>query len=301
MTLQFGDDEVLSNGRELQARQPFFLGLDRAMISLGPLTEKRFCPYRCSFCYVRGPFPKYSTVSTKEVINWLRTKRKDYSSIYISGDTDSFAKPRSSEGLELLRAVAELKCTTIFTTRYCFDDSELEEIQEISAKFAENGNLLVGCMSISQLNHPTLEPHPIADPVSRVDNLRFWKKLGITTALTIRPFIRGVPALEYKAIAELGVASADIVLGGNLYVDTLGNVQNGINAKDEILSTVALARSRSSALDFSLDDSEWKIVEHPEAENAVRQVCEAHNVPFFMRSGPAMKHLEQTYSTNAVS
>ena len=47
--------------------KPFYIGNNRAMISLGPLTEKIYCPYNCTFCYVKSGFAKYPNLEIDEI------------------------------------------------------------------------------------------------------------------------------------------------------------------------------------------------------------------------------------------
>ena len=49
--------------------EPYFLGLGRAMASLGPLRSGTFCRFRCRFCYVYEPYPRYASRSVKEIID----------------------------------------------------------------------------------------------------------------------------------------------------------------------------------------------------------------------------------------
>lgn len=44
----------------------FYIGNNRAMISLGPLSDKKYCPYSCAFCYVKSGFMKYKKLEIDE-------------------------------------------------------------------------------------------------------------------------------------------------------------------------------------------------------------------------------------------
>ena len=55
----------------------FFIDNYRAMISLGPLTESKYCPYNCAFCYVKSGFNKYPNFETNEIISYLKTNEKN--------------------------------------------------------------------------------------------------------------------------------------------------------------------------------------------------------------------------------
>ena len=64
-----------------------------------------------------------------EIVEYLKEHRNEYNIVYISGDTDSFAPPRTSEGLTLLQSIAENIDTDIqFTTRTTFSEEQLEKL-----------------------------------------------------------------------------------------------------------------------------------------------------------------------------
>lgn len=277
-------------------KSPYFVGLGRAMVSLGPISNVHYCPYQCKFCYVQGPFPKYASATPAEIVGWLTHHRQEYDIVYISGDTDSFASPRTAEALELIRGLSSLHVDVLFTTRYVFNHSELERLKELADSYRSKNLLLIGCISISQLHHPQLEPPPIKDPYQRVELLRELQIRGIVTALTIRPFISTIPASEYCEIARLGATCSDVILGGDLYIDSEGAVQHGLKSAQHDLESHGLNRP-FRPLDFSLSVDRWQTLTHPQAETEVRKMCESLNKPFFMRSAPAIDWLRSRRTT----
>ncbi len=52
-------------------KNAFYIENDRTMISLGPLTDKKYCPYNCAFCYVKSGFMKYMKLEIDEIIEFL--------------------------------------------------------------------------------------------------------------------------------------------------------------------------------------------------------------------------------------
>jgi hypothetical protein len=267
---------------------PYFIGLGRAMVSLGPVNEVSYCSYRCRFCYVQGPFPKYASATVEETVDWLADRRDQYDIVYISGDTDSFARPRTQEGLNLIEALLALHVDVLFTTRYVFSDAELARLGSIASRYSAERLLLIGCVSISQLHHAKLEPPPIESPNRRIQLLCELKALGVITVLTIRPFIPSIPASEYCEIARLGGEVADVILGGDLYLDSNGTVFENIRAATETMDLDALP-SRVGGLDFSLSEEDWMTVAHRDAAEEVSLVCESLKKPFFMRSSAAIR------------
>jgi hypothetical protein len=276
-------------------KAPFFIGLGRAMVSLGPISNTGYCPYQCRFCYVQGPFPKYASATVDEIVSWLEDRRDQYDIVYISGDTDSFARPRTEEGLDLLEELLRLNVDVLFTTRYVFSDLELERLGSIAVRYRSQQLLLIGCISISQLHHPELEPPPIKSPYDRVQLLRKLQALGVITALTVRPFIPSIAAAEYREIASPGGEFADVVLGGDLYLDPNGAVFENVQAA---IGAIDLSHSRVHALDFSLSNEDWVTLTHGEAIAQVNLACETLGKPFFMRSGSAIRWIRESGRTS---
>jgi len=111
---------------------PFYLNNGRAMVSLGPLNKTRYCIYRCAWCYVLDGFISYAKLSVTDIINFLKTNRDNYKIIYVSGDTDSFAPPRTDEVLDLLyKIVTEVQCDLLFTTRTTFSEVHYNKLEQI--------------------------------------------------------------------------------------------------------------------------------------------------------------------------
>src|SRR5258706_9777095 len=110
---------------------PFDVSDNRAMVSLGPLSPKKYCTYSCPFCYVRTDFLSYASMSIPEIISWLRNCQQPFDIIYVSGDTDSFAPPRTSRGIELLEELCEFNVDLLFTTRFVFAPEHLERLFQI--------------------------------------------------------------------------------------------------------------------------------------------------------------------------
>lgn len=269
----------------------FFIGLDRAMISLGPLSSKRFCSYSCAFCYVHSSFTKYPVWSIDEIVSWLRKHRSEYSIIYISGDTDSFAKPRTADGLELLRRLVELNCDVLFTTRAVLDRSAVSEIKTVNDLLRQNDLLLIACVSISRLRSAAhIEPRPISMPEIRIDVLRRLKDAGIATVLAMRPFLPIIPAHEYCELVELSRDAVDAVLGEAWYFDAAGKLEDMVLGKG-----IRFDKFRLKEMDFDRNGNQWKVWDAVETADVVRDYCDALGIPFFMRSAPAIELLRNKF------
>jgi len=271
---------------------PYHLGANRrAMVSLGPVKLRNYCTFKCPFCYVQGPFPRYQQgASVQDIISWLLSQREHYDIVYISGDTDSFAPPRTQEAIALIDALRRVDCDVLFTTRHLFTSREQHGLAVLARHYRQSRRLLIGCTSVSQLHHPGLEPDPIAAPATRLEQVATLRDLGIRSVLAIRPFIPDIPAAEYAEIAERGARSADIVLGGDWYVDPAGVI---LSQTQRVLGMTRARPSRRAPLDFTDDATPWDFYVHDAAEAAVRAICAKYGRPFFMRSDPAIAYLRR--------
>jgi hypothetical protein len=276
-------------------QEPYFLGLNRAMVSLGPLTDSVYCTFKCKFCYVNGPYRKYARRSVGEILDWLNATRDDYDIIYVSGDTDSFAKPRTHDGLRLLRGMTALKSDVLFTTRHVFSGQEREELKQIIASYAAIGKLFIPCISVSQLNYPALEPAPIASPEARLEQIKWFHDNGAKVILTVRPFLPYLPGEEYAEITRQGAPYSAAVLGGDWYTDLDGTIDEMTRGALGVEHTrVAGPTVSRQPLDSTSDTQEWLITRHPEAEASVACAAREAARNFYMRSSDLIKFLRQT-------
>jgi len=171
------------------------------MVSLGPVAATRHCSFRCPFCYVREPaFVRYKSWPVEADLEWVRTNLSQINVIYVSGDTDSFAPPRTGAGLSLLGALADLGRDLLFTTRHVFVRSEeWHELKGIAERVRSVGRNPIACVSVCQLSRPDLEPRPIAQPAVRIEQLGKLNAVGWTSVLAMRPIM---PAFQLRTLSE---------------------------------------------------------------------------------------------------
>lgn len=274
--------------------QPFFIGLGRAMVSLGPLSSTKYCPFGCAFCYVQDlHYHKYPHWDASEIVTFLKDERekgKKFNIIYVSGDTDSFASPRTSEGIKLLESLEALDADITFTTRTIFNDDELFRLKSISQRQKKKKLMLVAAISIPRLySAPHLETINTPQPQERILTLKKLKKNGLFTMLALRPFLPIIPLNEYKEIINLTKDFIDVVLGESWYVDKNGIIENRV-FRGPTPSNVHFVSHR---MDFDYGQSEWKLWEAKEPEITITNYCKTLNIPFFMRSKPAFELLKR--------
>lgn len=260
----------------------------RAMVSLGPLSEKKYCTFSCAHCYVQADFVKYPSWAVSEIHRFLIERRSEYDIVYISGDTDSFARPRTEEGMELLEKVVSIGCDVLFTTRAVLDKENTDQIIELSRLCRTNGQLLIACVSISRLRSaPHIEPPPIPSPQERLRFLQALHSRGVDTVLAVRPFLPVIPPEEYAEIVELTAGHVDAVLGEAWYFDSEGRLEDRVlGTGTRVLSDIKMEK-----MDFNKSEVKWKVFEGNEAALVVEGACAKLGIPFFMRSGPAIAML----------
>jgi len=282
----------LPDGRGVNAlyrREPFELGEGRAMVSLGRLTTNRHCTYRCPFCYVNADYQSFGSRSPEQITDWVRRQEQDsFDVIYVSGDTDSFAPPRQSTGIELLERLAPVGKDLLFTTRAIFDEPALARLEELNRRLRADGRWLFGCVSICQWTVPRLEPMPIAEPSVRAGQLVELSRRGLVAVLALRPFLPVVPLNDYSAILDACGTFVDLVLGEDWYADQGGRLEQAV------LGAPSVGPYIIERMPFDTNVSEWRVYKLEEHESHVREQCAARGLPFFMRSGPALNHWRES-------
>ena len=265
----------------------FFIDNNRAMISLGPLTEYKYCPYSCAFCYVKSGFNKYPNFNIDEIISYLKTNRKKYNIIYISGDTDSFAPPRTSKAIELLEKISKsIDVDITFTTRTVFKTEDIKRLKNISDYMKTKNYKLIASISISRLySSEFIEPKPIPEPEERIELIKKLKENGIYTMLAVRPFLPIIDSKEYIEIIKRCKNYVDAVLGEIWYADEklINDVCKSID-----INKISFV---DKIMDFDTNKKVWKCFE---AQNIVKEVdkyCNHNNIKFYMRSYPAIEYI----------
>jgi hypothetical protein len=254
------------------------------MVSLGPLHAKRYCTYSCPFCYVNVQYASFGSLSIPDIIRWVAAQdRSSFETIYVSGDTDSFAPPRLQLGVSLLQQLSSFGKDLLFTTRAPFDDEALDAVGRLSEQLRRQGHWLFGCVSIAQLTVSYLEPRPVPAPAIRARQLAEFRRRGLVSVLALRPFLPVVPLSDYAKILDLCDGSADIVLGEDWYADVDGKLEAGVfRGKPPFGETVR------DTMPFDSNTAQWKVYKLEAHENFVREECGRRGLPFHMRSGPAL-------------
>lgn len=265
----------------------FYIGNNRAMISLGPLTDKKYCPYSCAFCYVKSGFMKYKKLEIDNIIEFLEKNKEKYNIVYISGDTDSFAPPRTDKAIELIKRISEcIDVDITFTTRTTFNDDNLKKLKNINDYMKNKNHKLIVSISISRLYSANyIEPAPIPSPEERIEMLKKLKENGLYTILATRPFLPIITSDEYIEIIKRSKNYVDAVLGETWYADE--KLINDI-CKDFDMKKVQFVEK---IMDFDNNDKVWKCYEAKEIVEKVTQFCKENGIPFYMRSNPAIEYI----------
>lgn len=269
---------------------PFEISNGRALVSLGPLSKRRSCTYGCGFCYVGPGFNQYPNWPNEDIVSYLNTRRKEFNIVYVSCDTDSFAPPRTKQGVDLLESLEQLGCDLLFTTRAVLDSANFTRLCELNQRMSVQGQKIFGCVSIPRLRSaPHLEPRPIPSPEARIEQLQHFKETGLVSVLAMRPFLPVIPTNEYIELVRLCQPFVDAVLGSTWYADTAGTLERRVllgPTPDNIHFT-------EGQMDFNQNGIAWKIYEGQEARAEIERFCASQGIPFFMRSKPMLDHLRR--------
>ena len=263
---------------------------DRAMVSLGPLHSVKHCPYSCGFCYVQDDFNSYASLPEDKIIEFLEENKALYKIIYISGDTDSFAPPRTSRGLNLLLRISNnFNCDILFTTRTTFNEEQIELIKKVVKNKKKKGKKLYACISITRYseNLSYLEPNPIPSPDERIETLKHLHSTGAVTILAMRPFLPVVPIKDYLKILEKSKSFIDIALGEHFYFIREGRIYQRVFPKG-ISKSIEKDITRGNKMSFDVNDSDWDIWYSRKYEKIVRKKCEVLGITFSMHSDEAI-------------
>lgn len=270
----------------------FYIGNNRAMISLGPLTNKKYCPYSCSFCYVKSGFMKYMKLEIEDIIEFLKKNRDLYNIVYISGDTDSFAPPRTEKAIELIKRISEsIEVDITFITRAIFNDDNLNELKKINDFMKCRNYKLIASISISRLySAKYLEPYPIPSPEERIEILKKLKDKGLYTILATRPFLPMIHPNEYIEIIKKSKDYVDAVLGEIWYADEklIKEVCNDCDIQKIDFT--------EKTMDFDNNNKVWKCYKAKDTVEEVTKYCKENKIPFYMRSYPAIEYIRSMKS-----
>lgn len=282
------------------ANEPFFIHDKRAMISLGPLNENTYCPYRCAFCYVQDEFSSYACLEIAEIIAFLKKNYNEYNIVYVSGDTDSFAPPRTQKGIDLLNAIIDaIDCDLEFSSRSIFSDEEYKQFGFLINKQKAKGYKFYAGVSITRYSNETqyIEPYPIPSPSERINHIKKMKKLGAITMLGLRPFLPVVDINDYIIVLDALYPYLDIALGECFYFIRNGKIQHRV-FPNGIPNEIECNISRNQTMDFDDNKSLWDVWNSENYERKVAEHCKKLGVIFSMHSAEAIKEYKHIWDKN---
>ena len=273
---------------------PFDIRGQRAMVSLGPLSDGVHCAYNCPFCYVNNGFLHYASMSVDEIIQWLRSQiQNSFDIVYISGDTDSFAPPRTDKGMSLLERLIELYKDVLFTTRTCFNDYASERLSNIVRMYGKYNHHVFGCISIPQWTRPDFEPPPIPTPQQRINQLAKFNSIGIKSVLALRPFLPTIPKSDYISILGAAYKSVCLVLGERWFFDKHGIMESKLLKN----ANIPLSDYETNvSMRFDDNNEMWNLYKAPGIEELCAELCKNYGLPFSMSSKPALDKLRREWN-----
>jgi len=279
-----------------------FIYKNRATVSLGRLNEQRYCPFTCAFCSAQDEdTEQYLPNEISDIINFLESNKDKFDIVYVSGNTDSFAPPRTDRGIELLDQIAKKIDTDIlFTTRTTFSPEQLQKLKDIVTLQKAKNKELFSAISITRYSEKNeyLEPYPNPTPDERIKTLIALKKLGSTTVLALRPFLPMVSLEEYMTILDKCGKHTDIVLGCNFHFkdtksQSLQRVFKG-NPTDE-------ENIKLSQVDYFNKKGIWNNIICADYESKIREKCEQLGPVFSMSSIDAITEYKEQKNLEIVN
>lgn len=260
----------------------------RATVSLGSLTARQHCTFRCPFCYVSVGFTRGGQHTPNEVLDAIRgADLHGVDTILVSGDTDSFAPPRALEGVDLLRRLVEFHRNIAFTTRALLPKEAWHTLADVAETQRRNGRWLTAITSLTQWTVPHLEPHPIPSPESRLDQIGRFRAHGLSTGVAMRPLLPVIPLSDYRELLERSALLADFALVGTWFCDTEGVLAQRIMDSSTATEHVII----ESRMDFDSNKESWREYRSVEAEKWCINMARSLDFPLFHRSRDAFNWL----------
>jgi hypothetical protein len=256
------------------------------------------CPVGCRHCYVNArsfsPDPKRSVSETVEV---LRRLSRPFTVVCLSGDVDCFLRPQRA--IELLDAVAREfpKVDVIFTTRLVPPHRVLEQLHDLGTSLADEGRLLLGCVSFVSSRFPNTveEPQRVATTQDRVALLRALSRGRQPAVAALRPTFpfNVVPRREVSDLIAQCAPWAAVLLGEAFILDQAGEIAAKIGMRP------ALGTDEISHLTFLHQTSTWRKRLLTDETSFASLVARGHGRPYFMRSISAVKFLKSYWDLSA--
>lgn len=263
-------------------------------VSLGGI-----CKLGCAHCYTNtGYFMHQKQLSSDEILKILKSRKGNFTTICISGDTDSFLDPY--KGLELIQKIVKNFVTEniMFTTRLVPPRGIVEELSKIGNICNNRKQLFIPCISIVTFNYPNKIENSTLVP-NTIERLNFLKALtsaGLPCFLTIRPTFpfEIVPFNEIVKILDYVKNTPAAVLGEVLLLDKMGLIENRIGID------IRKMDYEESNLTFINQPLEWKKVYCKKEHDIILKECWQRGIPFFMRSMSAVNYLKRIYGYNGI-
>lgn len=248
------------------------------------------CRLRCEHCYITTPQFKFQRrLKVKEVESILKSKKGEFSTICISGDTDPLL---NQEGFASLLKMCSTKfptCHISFTTRLLPDEIVLNAIQNAGNTLAKNKKLIFPSVSFLTYRYPnSLEDETqVPSTEERIQLVHNLSQQGFPVLAAMRPTMPFsiTPKDEIiKLIQELALSCSAIL--GEVFLD---------DAKKTISTRLNLpnVETTQGELTFLEQPSQWNKSHYIDEINFTKKVACNNKVPFFLRSMSAVNYIEK--------
>jgi hypothetical protein len=253
------------------------------------------CPLNCRHCYTTvSAFTTAPRLSVEEVVDSLVPLDDLFDIICVSGDTDCFLDER--EGLSLIATLVRIfpEAHLMFTTRIVPGDDVVDELGRLAADMAERHRLMLPGVSLVSPDFPNFseKSHLIASTDARIELLSTFTELGMATLFALRPTFPFalVSADQVRQLLTRAAPRCAAVLGEVMILDSAGQLAGRLGIPTRIHS------DRLSPMTFLDQDALWSKRSYPREARFAADVCEDLRVPYFLRSGSALRYIEANWS-----
>jgi hypothetical protein len=227
------------------------------------------------------------------VVDEVRALPKAPSIICVSGDTDPFVD--EAAGMDLLETLATEfpDKHLMFTTRLVPGDGAVSRLADLNEEMSMRRRLLVPGISVVSLRFPNSVERSKAIPptTKRLEFMAALATSGLPCLLAMRPTFpfHVVSPREVRALIAIFRPYATVVLGEKFILDQPGQIERRLGLE------LSQAPNEPTPLTFLQQPGVWRKILYPEETKLVAETCAELDIPFFMRSGTAMRLLNQAW------
>ena len=267
----------------------------KVTISLGGV-----CSLGCKHCYVNSKdFEHQPGRDVDQVVQHVRGMQ-GVKCICVSGDIDPLLAPE--ENLSLLRQLAHdfTPVPVMFTTRLVPSEETYAEIRTLALRCLRRRQFLIPCVSLVTASYPNTIELPDKIPASslRIEFVRRLASDNMPCFVALRPTFPFtiVGPNEIDCLIEALPRETAAVLGEVFLLDRSRQIPRRIGW-DHFEDRVVV----SEELTFIQQPAIWDKCFLSREVEYTRSVCNAHRLPYFLRSMSALEYLRLHWDENELA